>query len=304
MIKLKHWLLLSRIPFLSVVLLPYILGALLAANLTGIFSFKVFLLGLFASALVQLGAHYNGEIYDIKEDRLSVDLEKNFFTGGSLILVEKLIPEKKVSFLSYGVIFLALIIGVILQFYFKTGRWTIPLGVSGIICGFFYSKPPLRWVSRGAGEIFIAYAFGWLPVAAGFYLQASRFDLLSTLISLPVACSVTNIILINEFPDYPADKLAGKQNILVRIGKEKGAVLYASLTVLAGLTFFYAVFRGSSFISALFYMPVLIIALRSAALMLKGSYKDRQKLERLCMMTILVSLGTSLSFILGIFFGR
>ncbi|MFA4843134.1 MAG: hypothetical protein WC658_04810, partial [Candidatus Omnitrophota bacterium] len=67
MAKLKHWLLLSRIPFLSVVLLPYILGGLLAANLTGIFSFKVFLLGLFASALVQLGAHYNGEIYDIKE---------------------------------------------------------------------------------------------------------------------------------------------------------------------------------------------------------------------------------------------
>jgi len=304
MAKLKHWLLLSRIPFLSVVFLPYILGGLLAASLSGIFSFKVFLLGLFASTLVQLGAHYNGEIYDIKEDRLSVTLEKNFFTGGSLMLVEKLIPEKKVRFLSYGVIFLALLIGVILQFYFKTGRWTIPLGVSGIICGFFYSKPPLRWVSRGAGEVFIAYAFGWLPVAAGFYLQASRLDFLSTLISFPVACSVTNIILINEFPDYPADKLAGKQNILVRIGKGKGAVLYASLTVLAGLTFFYAVFRGLSFISALFYMPVLIIALRSAGLMLKGAYKDRQKLERLCMMTILVSLGTSLSFILGIFFDR
>jgi len=165
MAKLKHWLLLSRIPFLSVVFLPYILGGLLAANLTGIFSFKVFLLGLFASMLVQLGAHYNGEIYDIKEDRLSVNLEKNFFTGGSLMLVEKLIPEKKVRFLSYGVIFLALFIGVILQFYFKTGKWTIPLGVSGIICGFFYSKPPLRWVSRGAGEVFIAYAFGWLPAA-------------------------------------------------------------------------------------------------------------------------------------------
>jgi len=111
-------------------------------------------------------------------------------------------------------------------------------------------------------------------------------------------------MLINEFPDYPADKLAGKQNILVRIGKGRGAVLYASLTVLAGLTFFYAVFRGLSFISALFYMPVLIIALRSAGLMLKGAYNDRQKLERLCMMTILVSLGTSLSFILGLLLGR
>lgn len=304
MARLKHWFLLSRVPFLSVVILPYILGALFSAGLSGFFSFKIFLLGLLASILVQLGAHYNGEVYDIKEDRLSVTLEKNFFTGGSLMLVEKLIPEKKVRFLSYTVICLALAIGVILQFYFKTGVWTIPLGLSGIICGFFYSKPPLRWVSRGAGEIFIAYAFGWLPVAAGFYLQASRFDPLSTLISLPVAFSVTNIILINEFPDYPADKSAGKQNILVRIGKENGAVLYAGLAVLAGLTFFYAVFRGVSFASAIFYIPVLAIALRSAGLMLKGAYNDRQKLEKLCGMTILINLGTSLSFILGLLFGR
>jgi len=304
MAALKHWFLLSRIPFLSVVVLPYILGALLSVSLTGFFSFKVFLLGLFASVLIQLGAHYNGEIYDIKEDRLGATLEKNLFTGGSLILVEKLIPEKKVKLLSYTVIFLALVIGIILQFYFKTGIWTIPLGVSGMVCGFFYSKPPLRWVSRGAGEIFIAYAFGWLPVAAGFYLQASGFDPLTTLAALPVACSVTNIILINEFPDYPADKAAGKQNILVRIGKERGAVLYAGLTVLAGLTFFYAVFKGASFVSALFYIPVLAIALRSAWLMLKGAYNDRKKLEKLCGMTILVNLGTSLSFILGLLFGR
>jgi len=304
MAKLKHWLLLSRVPFLSVVILPYILGALFAASLAGSFSFKIFLLGLFAAVLVQLGAHYNGEIYDIKEDRLSVTLEKNFFTGGSLMLVEKLIPEKKVKLLSYAVIFLALAIGVILQFYFRTGSWTIPLGVSGIICGFFYSKPPLRWVSRGAGEIFIAYAFGWLPVAAGFYLQAARLMPLSILISLPVACSVTNIILINEFPDYPADKSAGKQNILVRIGKDRGAFLYAGITVLSGLAFFYAVLKGVPFVSLLFYIPVLAIALKSALLMLKGAYKDRQKLEKLCGMTILVNLGTSLSFILGLLFGR
>lgn len=220
------------------------------------------------------------------------------------MLVEKLIPEKKVKFLSYTVVLLALGIGVILQFYFKTGSWTIPLGVSGLICGFFYSKPPLRWVSRGAGEVFIAYAFGWLPVAAGFYLQASGFDPLVTLVSLPVACSVTNIILINEFPDYPADKSAGKRNILVRIGKEEGAVLYAGLTVLAGVTFFHAVLRGVFVFSALFYLPILAIALRSAFLMLRGAYNDRQKLEKLCGMTILVNLGTSLSFILGLLLGR
>ena len=300
---MKYWILLSRIPFLSVVILPYILGALLAAHLTGKFNLVVFLLGLAGSILVQLAAHYNGEICDIKEDRLSITLEKNFFSGGSQVLVKKLIPERKVKSLTYLVIILAFVIGVLLQLYFKTGKWTLLLGISGIICGFFYSQPPLRWVSRGTGEVFIAYAFGWLPVTVGFYLQAGGFNFLATLISLPIACAVVNIILINEYPDYPADKQAGKQNILVRIGKEKGAYLYAALVLLAGIAFFYAVLNGSSWLGAIFYELVFIVALKLAHDMLKGDYNNRQKLEQLCARTILVNFGTSLSCILGLLLG-
>ncbi|MDD5129872.1 MAG: hypothetical protein PHS66_02315, partial [Candidatus Omnitrophica bacterium] len=92
--KIKYWFLLSRIPFLSVVIAPYVLGALLAGRL-GVFSWPVFLIGLCGSLLVQLIAHYSGEVYDLEEDRLSAKLEKNFFTGGSGILAEnKIAPEK------------------------------------------------------------------------------------------------------------------------------------------------------------------------------------------------------------------
>jgi len=62
------------------------------------------------------------------------------------------------------------VIGLILQFYYKTGPWTIPLGVIGMITGFFYSTPPPRWVKRGIGELLIGFCYGWLPVAAAFYL--------------------------------------------------------------------------------------------------------------------------------------
>ena len=295
---------LSRIPFLSVMIAPYILGALLAARLSGKFSLAVFLLGLCGASLVQLVAHYSGEVYDIQEDRLSITLEKNFFSGGSQVLIENHIPQKKVKILIGVVILLALIAGAILQFYFKTGKWTLPLGILGIICGFFYSKPPLRLVSRGMGEIFIAFAFGWLAVNAGFYIQVSRFDILATLVSFPIACAVVNIILINEYPDYPADKQALKLNILVRVGKEKGAVLYALLVVCAGVTFFLSLAKGLPALGLVFYIPVLIVALRLAFFMLKGAYKDRAQLEKMCALTILVSLGTSSSYILGLLFGR
>ena len=295
--------LLSRIPFLSVVIAPYILGALLASRFLGIFNWVVFLLGLFGCLVVQLIAHYNGEIYDLPEDRLSVTLEKNFFTGGSGVLVENLIPPKKVKNLIRAVFFLAMIVGLILQFYFKTGKWTLWLGSSGIICAYFYSKPPWRWVSRGIGEMLIVYAFGWLALNAGFYLQASRFDIMGTWICLPIACSVANIILINEYPDFPADKQVLKKNILVRIGKDKGAVLYAWLVACGAGALFLALAKGLPTVSAVFYFPVLIISVSLAYQMLKGAYHDRKKLEKLCGLTILVNLGTSLSCILGLLFG-
>jgi 1,4-dihydroxy-2-naphthoate octaprenyltransferase len=301
---MRYWISLSRIPFLSVVILPYFLGVLLAQRLTGEFSLAVFLLGLLGAMFIQLAAHYNGESYDIREDRLSAILGKTPFSGGSQVLVRKIISEDKVKLLSFAVVLLALAIGIILQFYFKTGKWTLLLGASGIICGIYYSKPPLRWVSRGLGEIFIAYSFGFLAVNTGFYIQVSRFDILALLVSLPVACAAANIILINEYPDYQADKEARKMNLLVRIGKEKCAFLYALLVVCAGVSFSLALAKGLPMESVYFYLPVLITALILASLMLKGAYKDRRLLERMCAMTILVNLGTSLSCILGLLMGR
>ena len=300
--RIKNWFLLSRIPFLSVMILPYIVGVLLANRSLGIFNWPVFWVGLCAALMVQLIAHYSGEIYDLAEDRLSVVLEKNFFTGGSQVLVENLVSPKKVKNLIGLVFCLAIVAGLILQFYFKTGKWTLGLGASGIICAYFYSKPPLRLVSRGIGEIVIAYAFGWLSVNSGFYLQASRFDILATWVCLPIACSVANTILINEYPDYPADKQVLKRNILVRIGKEKGAVLYTCLVACGAGTFFLALTKGLPVQAAVFYFPVFIVAVSLAYRLLKGAYNDRKKLEKMCAGAILVNLGTSLSCILGLLF--
>jgi len=298
----KYWFLLSRVPFLIVAILPFCLGALLAGRILGVFSWPVFLLGLLGTVLVQLIAHYSGEVHDLAEDRLSVRLEKNFFTGGSQVLVENLIPVKNVKRLIRMVIFLALLIGLALQFYFKCGKLTLGLGFSGILCAYFYSKPPLRLVRRGVGEVFIAYAFGWLSVSTGFYLQAGHFNVLATLISLPIAYSVTNLILINEYPDYPADKQASKQNLLVRVGKANGALLYAWLVGFSAAAFLLALFKGLPPLAGMFYLPVLVISVNAARQMLKGGYGDRSKLERLCAQTIFVNIGTTASCMLGLLF--
>ncbi len=300
--KIKYWFLLSRVPFLSVLVAPYILGSLLAGRACGIFNLPVFIFGLSGAVLVQLVAHYSGEVHDLAEDRLSVVLEKNFFSGGSGVLVENRLVPKNVIILNRSFLFLAVAVGLILQGYFRTGSLTLWLGMTGIFCAYFYSTPPLRLVSRGIGELLIAYAFGWLSVNAGFYLQAGRFAMLGTWISIPVACSVANIILINEFPDYLADKQCLKKNMLVRIGKENGSRVYAALAVTGALAFIFSLAKGVPLQTGIFYLPVLFLSLGLAYRMLKGGYRERVALEKMCGLTILVNLGTTLSYLLGLLF--
>jgi len=302
-LKIKYLFLLSRVPFLAVLIAPYVLGAVFAGRYSASLNWAVFWTGLAGALLIQLIAHYSGEVYDLAEDRLSVTLEKNFFTGGSGVLVENLVVPQKVKNLIRAVLFLALICGLVLQFYFKCGGWTLWLGFSGIACAYFYSKPPVRLVHRGIGEILIAFAFGWLSVNVGFYLQAGRFNALLSLICLPIAYSAANLILINEYPDYPADKQVLKRNILVRSGKEKVAFLYAWLVVFEAVAFLLSLIKGLPLLSGIFYFPVLIISAFLAYRMLAGDYGDRKKLQRMCALTILVNLGITLSCILGVLFG-
>ena len=248
-----------------------------------------------------LSTYYNGEVYDIEGDRISVKLEKNRFSSGTLVLVNGWLSTKLVNSVSFLAITIAILLSFLLQFYYKTGSWTVVLYILGAISGFYYSKPPLRWVQRGIGELLIAYNYGWLPVAAGYYLQAGSIKPLVHWMSLPIACSAFNVILMNEFPDYPADIQTNKRNLVVRFGKRKAAFVYATVAITGIAMFFASLSKGLPIVLCLFYIPIAVSSLAVALMMLKGEFNDRILLERMCLITLLVNLGTCLVYIAGMF---
>ena len=300
---LKGWTRLSRLPFQIVGVLPFILGAVLAWNTHKTFNWSVFILGTLAVILIMLSTYYAGEYYDLEEDKLSAELERNPFSGGTQAILKGLVPHNQAKIASYLTIILAGIIGLILQFYYKTGSWTIPLGIVGMIAGFFYSTPPLRWVKRGVGELLIGFCYGWLPVAAAFYLQTGTIDNIVHWVSIPIGCTIFNVILINEFPDYPADLIEGKRNLVVRLGKNIGALIYIAMTITSWIVFGLGMRQGLPAVTALFYSPVFLISLVLTVLMSKKGYLDRNRLELICGLTIVVNLGTSLAYTLAIWPG-
>jgi len=300
----KGWFFLSRPAFHSVGILPFLLGSILSWRIYGSFDWAVFAWGLTAVILIMLATYLNGECYDVVEDTLSGKLKKSAFAGGSQIIQKGIVPRQHVKIGAYITISMAGLIGLILLFYYKTGPWIIPLGIIGIIAGFFYSKPPIRWVSKGVGELLIGFCYGWLPVATACYIQSGTIDSIINWISIPIACSIVNVILINSFPDYSADLIANKTNLLVRIGKKKGANLYIALTMVAWIAYGLSVKQGFPLVTLIYYLPVFVISLILIIMMFMKKYLSRKILEIICGLTIVVNLGTSLSYILAVWKGN
>lgn len=298
------WLKAARPPFHSVGVMPLIVGSMLAAKTERVFSWPVFLWSAVAVVLIMLSTYLNGEYHDVVEDRISGETGKSAFAGGSQSMFDGSVKHESVRIAGYAAILLAILIGLLLQFHYKTGVWTIPLGALGVFMGFFYSKPPLRLVNTGFGEIMIGFCYGWLPVAVGFYVQAGYIADPVHWISIPIACSIFNVILINEFPDNIGDTVANKRNLTVRFGKDMAALVYASVNALSWIFFVVSVRSGAVLDALLYYVPVFLMGLAASAMVLTRQYQDRKKLEAICGLTIVTNLGTSLIYCLLISQGK
>ncbi|HBI47142.1 MAG TPA: hypothetical protein DDX93_00200, partial [Smithella sp.] len=219
-VKIKTWFVLSRPPFHTVGILPFVLGTLLAYKINSAFSMEIFLLGVSGVILIMLSTYHSGEYFDYQGDVISNRLHENQFAGGTRILPQGKISPLVPFWTSIVTLIIAGAIGVILQFILKTGPYTLLLGFLGAFPGFFYSTKPVRLVQRGVGEIFIGFCYGWLPIASAYYIQTSAIHPVIHWIAIPIGLTIFNVILLNEFPDYEADKATDKKNLLYRVGKK------------------------------------------------------------------------------------
>jgi 1,4-dihydroxy-2-naphthoate octaprenyltransferase len=193
---------------------------------------------------------------------------------------------------------LALTIGFFMVIYFKTGTWTFPLGIIGILAGFFYTAKPIQLAYRGLGEIFIGFSYGWMPVLTGYYLQSGKFDLLPALISFPIAFSIFEVIFINEFPDYQSDKTSNKNNLVVKMGLEKSALVYNLLLVLTFLSIIPAFFFRLPLMAVVFLAFPFALGMWNFIEVARGEWRDKERLEGICARTIGINLLITISLII------
>jgi 1,4-dihydroxy-2-naphthoate octaprenyltransferase len=249
------WLTLFRLGATARGVLPFILGAVIAWSQGNPIDWLILLLSSIAVICIMLMTFLINEYYDYETDM--ANKEFHMLSGGSRVLPMGLIPRHYSIIAAYVFMAIAGVIGLILYFYFKTGPLTIPLGVIALFIGYFYTAGPFKWSYHGLGEICIWFTCGWLATITGYYLQTGHLDAVATLASLPGAISIFLVILINEVPDIKSDRLSGKNNLAVRLGRNRTGILYSVLLILCFVNILIIVFFGVPLISA--YLSIILL---------------------------------------------
>jgi 1,4-dihydroxy-2-naphthoate octaprenyltransferase len=289
----------SRPPFHTIGIIPFFLGTFLAWRLDHVFDAYVFILGLGGILLVMVSTDHAGRYLADAQDERNGRLFRNRLTVNSGAITDDRLPRSGPLRTSIIAIALAGIVGLILQFGLKTGHFTLLLGFLIALPGFFYSNSPVRLVDRGFGEFFISLFYGWLPAAAGFYLQRGYIPSSIHWMALPIGLSIFNVILLSEFREHTVDTAMGKTNLLARLGKTKGTALYGLASILSWLCMIASLNSGIPGKALYIYLPVMALSAVISIMMARKKYENHLLLELINGFNIAVYLGTTVAYILA-----
>lgn len=214
-----------RLPFLTGSLIPVILAAALSFQ-HGSLDVGRLILTLLGVGCLHLGANLINDYYDDPgSDR--INLHPTPFSGGSRVIQDKLMDAKTVWGMAMGFFVLGTAAGILLAL---TGRpFVVVIGLMGFLAGYLYSAAPVSLMSRGLGEITIFLAFGPLITWGTYYVMTGLLTWEAFTLGIPLGFLITAVIWINQFPDYEADRDAGKWNCVVRLGRDRSRYIYSLL---------------------------------------------------------------------------
>jgi 1,4-dihydroxy-2-naphthoate octaprenyltransferase len=198
---------------------------------------------------------------------------------------------------TYGALGVAALMGVALQFGWRTGAFTIPLGALSILGGYFSFAPPLVWHRRGLGEVAGALCFGLLPVATGLYLQCGQLLTELLFYGLPLTFTGFNLFLVYGFP-RPGDE-APPRTLAVRVQPLTAALLYTIFNVLTILVLMVIlIFPASALPWRFGLVPLAILAVVNQELIKRKTYLQEGRLQLLARLTLTLHVGMGLVFVM------
>lgn len=299
MMKIEGWLGMSNPPFHGLGIIPFCLGSFLAWRLDHVFNLPVFALSIIGIVLVMFSTGHAGEYIAHALDERSKRPSLNPVTGGAYPILDRIFRHPGPLRMSITAITAAFLIGIILQFVLETGPMTLPLGCLATLPGLFYATRPAHSGDHGLGEILIAFCYGWLPIAAAFYIQRGYIVPCIHWMALPIGLSIFNVVLLSEFPAQEANPAGGGTNLVNRLGATKGMALYCLASILSWFAMYSSLNEGIPRKALYIYLPVMALSAVLSFMIAGKRYDNPFVLEILCGLNIAVHLGTAAAYFLA-----
>ncbi|MEO1202907.1 MAG: 1,4-dihydroxy-2-naphthoate octaprenyltransferase [Pseudomonadota bacterium] len=267
----------TRPKFFPASVLPVLAGTAWGFSVAGSMDWAVFVLALLATVAVHAGANV---INDVGDDQGGTDRQNDDriypYTGGSRFIQSGIMSARSMGRLGISLLAVAAIAGLALLS--MRGEMVLWFGIAGVALAVLYSLGPARLSGTGLGELAVGIAFGVIPVTGAAWLQSGVIDTNLLLFSVPISAWVAAILLINEVPDQQADAATGKRTLVVLLGLDGTALVYAALHGIAAATTVWLTASGA-LIAAAPLVPLLLLVLAArAAIAIRVGVADRARM--------------------------
>jgi len=210
----------ARLRTLPAAIAPVLVGTAVAYALEEIFRPGAFIAAMLGSILIQVGTNLSN---DYSDARRGADAEDRL--GPVRVTAGGLVPPKQVLMATYITFGLAALCGVYLVAV--SGIELLFVGIASIAAGVLYTGGPKPYGYEGLGEIFVFLFFGIVAVAGSTFAQTESWPWQAFALAVPVGLLAAAILVVNNVRDMESDKRAGKRTLAVRLGRERGRMMYA-----------------------------------------------------------------------------
>ena len=286
-----------RVPFLILAPACALVGLGTAYMQTGYINWFYFLLTVIAAVSAHISVNAFNEYFDYKTE-VDAHTQRTPFSGGSGTLQAH--PELARSTLVLS--WTSLVITGVIGLYFASvwGWWVLPVGLVGLILLYGYTawmvyQPVLCLIAPGLG-------FGPLMVLSTHFALTGTFTWQAFIASLVPFFLVSNLLLLNQFPDVEADRTAGRRHFPILVGRTVSGYIYIAFLIAAYLVVIVGVILGFLPRFSLLALLTIVFAIQIIRSVLANS-ENVPALIPAMGQNVIVNLLTPVLLAIGLFIG-
>jgi 1,4-dihydroxy-2-naphthoate octaprenyltransferase len=215
----RIWIMAARLRTLPAAIAPVLVGTSVAVQ-QGVFRPGPFAAALLGALFIQIGTNLANDYSDAKR---GADAEDR--VGPVRVTAGGLVPPRQVLVATYVTFGLAVVCGLYLVAV--SGVELLFVGIASIAAGVLYTGGPRPYGYEGLGELFVFLFFGIVAVTGSTFAQLEAWPWESFVLAVPIGLLASAILVVNNVRDMDSDKRAGKRTLAVRLGRDRGRLIYA-----------------------------------------------------------------------------